>query len=82
MSDDILKYFSYSSQKQFLKFYENYGISWGDNLHEISNPVFWDKSEKKYHNLLSAEFAQRAVKVKSYYMSSIMWLGLSAHTAL
>ena len=29
----------------------------GDNMHEMSNPVFWDK-EKKINNLSSAEIAQ------------------------
>ena len=32
-----------------------------DNLHEMSNPVFWEN--KKNINLLSAEYAQRAVKI-------------------
>ena len=37
-------------------------VSNGDNLHEMSNPVFWEKNTKNI-NLLSAEFAQRGVKV-------------------
>ena len=37
----------------------------GDNLHEISNPVFWGKKEKKYIiNLSTVELARRVVKVK------------------
>ena len=36
-------------------------VSIGDNLHEMSNPVFWDK---KNINLSSAELAKRVVKVK------------------
>ena len=27
----------------------------GDNLHEISNPVFWKKKRKKYFNIPSSE---------------------------
>ena len=35
-------------------------VSWGDNLHEKSNPVFWEKQEK-YFKMLSAEnFTQSA----------------------
>ena len=37
-------------------------VSNGDNLHEMSNPVFWGKN---IINLLSAEFAQRVVKVNT-----------------
>ena len=41
-------------------------VSNGENLHEMSKPVFWEK--KKIKNviilLLSAEFAQRVAKVK------------------
>ena len=35
-----------------------------DNLHEISRPIFWEKSKKNIVNLSSAEFARRAIKVK------------------
>ena len=36
------------------------GISIGDNLHEMSNPVFWEKLEK-YFKMMSAEnFSQCA----------------------
>ena len=35
----------------------------GDNLYEMLNPFFWEKQEKIV-NLLSAEFAQRALKKK------------------
>ena len=38
-------------------------VSIGDNLHEISNPVFWEK-KKKYSNFSSAELAKSVVKVK------------------
>ena len=43
---DILKYFDFSKKTGF-------DISSGDNLLEVSNPVFWEKYEK-YH-LSSAE---------------------------
>ena len=39
-------------------------ISLWDNLHEIWKPNFWVKQEKNVINLLPAEFAQGAVKVK------------------
>ena len=39
-------------------------ISLGDNLHESSKPIFWQKWEKKNINLSSAELAQKVVKVK------------------
>ena len=39
-------------------------VSIGDNLHDIPVPIFWDKSEKNITNFLSAELAQRVVKVK------------------
>ena len=38
-------------------------VSLGDNLHEMSNPVFWEKVRKIFQDI-SAEFAQRVVKVK------------------
>ena len=40
-------------------------VSWGDNLHEMSNPVFWlKKIRKNIINLSSAEFAQGVVKLE------------------
>ena len=39
----------------------------GDNLHEMSNPVFlekWDKYNQFVINLSSAEFAERVVFLK------------------
>ena len=38
-------------------------VSSGDNLHDMSNPVFWEKYENTA-NLSSAELAQRVVKAK------------------
>ena len=34
----------------------------GDDLHEMSNPAFWEIIRKNIINLLSAELAQRVVK--------------------
>ena len=35
-------------------------VSWRDNLHEMSNPIFWEKFDK-FIKLLSAEnFTQHA----------------------
>ena len=38
-------------------------ISDGDDLHEISNPIFWEKIRTIIH-LSSAESVQRVIKVK------------------
>ena len=38
-------------------------VSIGDNLHEMSNAVFWEKNTKNIINLFSAKLAQRVVKV-------------------
>ena len=49
----------------------------GDNLHEISKPVFWDMQTvfwekiRKIINLSSAGFAQHVVKVKKTYLKSL-----------
>ena len=37
----------------------------------MSNPVLWEKSEKKVISLLSAELAERVVKVK--YVKNIFF---------
>ena len=44
ISDDILKYFSYIFQ--IIGF-----LSLGDNLHKMSNPIFW-KNKEKYHQFV------------------------------
>ena len=36
----------------------------GDNLHEMSDPVFWKKIRKNIINLSSAELAQRVLNVE------------------
>ena len=36
-------------------------VSTGDNLHEISNPVFWEKKRENFFGMLSAaNFTQSA----------------------
>ena len=35
-------------------------VSIGDNLHEMSNPVFWKKQEKYFKMLSGENFAQSA----------------------
>ena len=42
----------------------------GDNLHEMSNPVFWEKYEKNVISLSSAELGHRVVKVKAYVVGT------------
>ena len=42
-------------------------VSTGDNLHEMSNAVFWGKNKKNITNLSFAELGQRVVKVKGNY---------------
>ena len=39
-------------------------VSNGDNLHEMPNPVFWEKIRKNIISLSSTELAQTVVKVK------------------
>ena len=39
-------------------------VSNGDNLHEMSNPVFWKKIRKNIISLLSAELVKGVIKVK------------------
>ena len=41
-------------------------VSIGDNLHEMSNPIFWEKKKKIITNLSSPELAQREVKIKIF----------------
>ena len=38
-------------------------VSLGDNLHEISNPIFWENVQKNIIYLSSAEFAHSTVSV-------------------
>ena len=45
-ADDILKHFSYFSRKQDFAFHANCLQCNGDNLHEMSNHVFWEKKTK------------------------------------
>ena len=39
-------------------------VSLGDTLHEVSDPIFKQKSEKKYFKMSSAEFTHSMVNVK------------------
>ena len=39
-------------------------VSIRDNMHEMSNPIFWEKVREHIINLSSAELAQRVVMVK------------------
>ena len=39
-------------------------VSSGNNLHEMSKPVFWEKFKKNTINLSSTELAHRVIKVK------------------
>ena len=60
-AEKILKYFSY--------FFKETEFDITCKLHEISNPVFWEKY-KKYHQVL-AELAQRVVKVKILFIINL-----------
>ena len=53
--------------KQFWHFMQI--VSNGDNLHEMSNPVFWE-NKKNIINLSSAELAQKSVKFKWKFQPS------------
>ena len=53
-----------------------------DEMHEMSNALFWGKKKQKQKqeknpiNLSSAEFFQSAVSVKNEYMHTIFTLGI------
>ena len=38
-------------------------VSIGDNLHEMSDPVFWEELKNNITDLLSGELAQRVIQV-------------------
>ena len=71
ISADILKFFVLLC---FVVFFQKIDfdilckLSPGDNLHEMSKPIFWKK--KYIISLLSDELAQRLVKVKEF---SLHW---------
>ena len=51
-------------------------VSIGDNLHDISKPVFWEKKIRNIINVSSAKLAQRVVKVilvHSIYDNFVLW---------
>ena len=44
-------------------------VSLGDNLHEMSNLIFWENKKLYiYMNLLSAELAERVIKVNINFL--------------
>ena len=55
-------FFFFFPRKQILTFYANCFLSCGDNLHKMSNPIYW-KNMKKY-DLSSAESAQNVAGFK------------------
>ena len=56
-TDDILLIFP---RKQDLTFHANCLQRKGDNLHEISNPISWEKGEKYFKMSYSENFTQSA----------------------
>ena len=54
LADDILMIVPFFFLKKTY-FGVSYKLSSGDSLHEMSNPVFWGKSKKKYFKMSSAE---------------------------
>ena len=61
LADDILKYFSYFSPEDRIWLFMQ-TVSNRDNLHEMSNPIFWKIKRKITINLSSAESVQWVVK--------------------
>ena len=56
-------------------------VSSGDNLHEMSKPIFWKiKNVKGIFNLSSAEFAQRVVRINKE--GGLLFHGLTRATGL
>ena len=57
--DTLMIFFLIFPRKQVWHFMQI--VSNGDNLHGLSNPVFWENIKKKYFKMLSAEiFTQHA----------------------
>ena len=54
-ADDILKYFSFLA-RNFIQ-----TVSKGDNLHDMSKPIFWKNKDEKCFKMLSADLAQGGV---------------------
>ena len=52
-------------------------VSNGDNLHEMSIPVFLEKKKKNIINLSSAELAPRVVKVNLHIISNHVLVGIT-----
>ena len=51
-------------------------VSFGDNLQEMSNPVFWEKKKKNIINLSSAELAQRG---NGYILGKLSFKSTNVH---
>ena len=63
----LAQYFLFFLGNRFWDFMQI--VSTGDNLHEMSHPVFW-KNKKIAISLSSAKWAQRVVKVNTWYTVS------------
>ena len=67
-ADMILKYFSYVFLESRLCHFMQI-VSWGDNLHEMSKPIFWEKKKKKnIISLPSAKYAHRMVQACNFVL--------------
>ena len=62
-SINILKYFLFFfTENKTMTFHQIVSLG-GDNLHEMSRPVFWKKNKKNIISLSFAECAERIVKI-------------------
>ena len=52
-ADDLFKYFTENRIWQFMQIVSN-----GDNLHEMSKPVLWEKQEKYFKRSSAENFTQ------------------------
>ena len=68
LADDILELFFFFFQENSLSLFKQIGSN-GDNLHEVSNPVFWGN----IINLSSAELAKKRVKVNVILIETDNW---------
>ena len=59
-ADKLMTFFAFNfPRKQHLTFLAN--VSAGDNLHKVTHPIVWEKSEN-YIRMLSAEFFTKHAK--------------------
>ena len=49
-------------------------LSIGDNLHEMSNPVFWEKIRKKKIEMSSAENITQSAKRYTLYIFRVVYV--------